>query len=88
MTAPIAGRIGFIGAYAARALPRTGERIVTLDPPPGNVIARILGPAELARVHPASRTPPPARKMRDAAQASSGRADEGAYRVAARGGPR
>lgn len=50
MSVLITGGTGFIGAYVARRLVAAGERVVTLDPLPSNVIAGVLAPDELAQV--------------------------------------
>ncbi|MBA2278500.1 MAG: NAD(P)-dependent oxidoreductase [Chloroflexia bacterium] len=50
MAVLITGGTGFIGAYLARRLLKGGQRVVTLDPRPSNVINEVLTPAELAEV--------------------------------------
>lgn len=46
----ITGGTGFIGAYVARDLVRSGRHVVTLDPLPGNVIDKVLSPEERQEV--------------------------------------
>lgn len=50
MTTLITGGTGFIGAYVSRRLVRKGERVVTFDNLPSNVIHQLLTPEELAEV--------------------------------------
>ncbi|MGH3344643.1 MAG: NAD-dependent epimerase/dehydratase family protein [Carbonactinosporaceae bacterium] len=46
----VTGGTGFIGAYVARCLIRSGHGVATLDNLPSNVIHDVLSPAELERV--------------------------------------
>lgn len=50
MSVLITGGTGFIGAYVARELIRAGQRVVTLDNLPSNVIHNVLDPEEIAEV--------------------------------------
>ena len=50
MSVLITGGTGFVGAYVARRLIRDGQRVVTLDNLPSNVIHGVLEPEELARI--------------------------------------
>lgn len=50
MSILITGGTGFIGAYTARRLLHEGERVVTLDNLPSNVIHELLTPEELSEV--------------------------------------
>jgi UDP-glucose 4-epimerase len=50
LTILITGGTGFIGAYVARRLVRDGQRVVTLDNLPSNVIHGVLAPEELDRI--------------------------------------
>ncbi len=50
MATLITGGTGFIGAYVSRQLVRRGERVVTFDNLPSNVIHQLLTPDELAEV--------------------------------------
>ncbi|MGH3327404.1 MAG: NAD-dependent epimerase/dehydratase family protein [Streptomycetales bacterium] len=46
----VTGGTGFIGAYVARSLIRSGQRVATLDNVASNVIHDVLTPAELTQV--------------------------------------
>lgn len=50
MTVLITGGTGFIGAYVARRLIQDGQRVVTLDNLPSNVINAVLAPEELDQI--------------------------------------
>lgn len=52
MSVLVTGGTGFIGAYVARRLVQEGEKVVTLDNLPSNVINKVLAPEELERVRP------------------------------------
>lgn len=50
MSVLITGGTGFIGAHVARRLIREGQRVVTLDNLPSNVIHGVLAPEELSQI--------------------------------------